>query len=156
MKSLEFAPGVWSGLLADLGARGCGRWESGAFLLGIISDQTKYVQTWVAYEDLDSTALAYDYVHLSSAAFPRLWMLCSEMSLQVVGDVHTHPRGPSQSQSDKDNPMISIVGHLALIVPKFAMGDIDPIDVSVNIYLGDKRWRNLQGKAAAAFIKIQG
>jgi len=74
--------------------------------------------------------------------------------MQVVADVHTHPRGPGQSPSDRANPMIGLTGHMALIIPRFAQGNVTPADVSVNVYLGAKRWESHFGQQAVVLIKL--
>lgn len=154
MKRLEFARGVWPSLMADVRRRGAGVRESGAFLLGRTTEEARVVERWVAYEDLDPAALNFEYVRLETAAFSRLWAHCEAVGLEVVGDMHTHPLGPRQSPSDRANPMISIAGHVALIVPRFAQGDVHPRDLSFNVYLANKRWLNLFGADAAAQIRI--
>jgi proteasome lid subunit RPN8/RPN11 len=153
-KPLEFYPGIWRSLIADLRKRGRGERESGAFLLGTVTATSKVVQTWLPYDQIDPRSLNYEYVRLSTEAFSRLWNICEQRGFEVVGDVHTHPSGPRQSPSDRANPMISMTGHMALIVPNFAIGDVNPKDVSLNIYLGSKQWQSLFGQDAANFIKV--
>lgn len=138
----------------ELRLRGQGRRESGAFLLGRETGEAKNVQAWIAYDVLDPNALRFSYVRLDSDAFGRLWAHCEQRGQTVVGDVHTHPRGPGQSLSDRANPMISVAGHTALIVPRFAQGRVRPVDVSLNVYLGAKTWLNLYGKSVADAINI--
>lgn len=154
MKSLEFRRGVWRGLMADLHRRGGGQRESGAFLLGHVTDAAKVVEQWLPYEELDPEALNFEYVRLGTSAFPKLWEECAARRLEVVADVHTHPMGPGQSRSDRANPMISLAGHLALIVPWFARGKLQPVDVSVNVYLGGGAWKSHFRRDAAALINL--
>lgn len=139
---LELPEPVWAGLIDDLRRRGGGIRESGAFLLGELNGGTRRVQTWIPYDELDASALAQGYVRLSTATFTKLWAKCSELGMVVVGDVHTHPKGPRQSMSDKANPMISQDGHIALIIPNYAQGKVMPSDVSLNVYQGSKQWNS--------------
>ncbi len=155
MKSLEFAPGVWSALMADLHRRGGGWRESGAFLLHQTTETTRSIQAWLPYDELDPKSLNYSYVRLESSAFSRLWTICAELKLEVVADVHTHPMGPRQSPSDRAHPMISLAGHIALIVPRFACGKVMPRDLSFNVYLGAGKWVSYFHDAAASLIKLQ-
>lgn len=141
-------------MTADLRHRGGGIRESGAFLLGRISGGTRYVEAWIPYDELDPDAFARGYVRVSTAAFTRLWQACSELNLTVVGDVHTHPRGPGQSRSDKANPMISLVGHIALIIPHYAIEIVSAGDVSVNVYQGSKKWDCFIGREAQHRLRI--
>lgn len=155
VKPLRFPAALWRSLMLDLRRRGRGYRESGAFLLGRTRHTVKNVLEWLPYDELDPISLHYDYVRLSTESFPRLWNICAERGLEVVGDVHTHPFGPEQSLSDRANPMVSTVGHTALIVPRFAAGDVIPLDVSVNVYLGGGRWSSHFGSESTSVIKLQ-
>lgn len=156
MKPLEISAGAWSALMRDLFERGGGMRESGAFLLGSIGDRTRTVRDWLPYDELDPAVRNFEYVRLETAAFTKLWEVCAARSLEVVADVHTHPLGPGQSISDRENPMISLAGHVALIVPYFARGDVQPADLSVNVYLGGGTWKSHYRDAAAALIQLIG
>lgn len=151
---LEVPRATWLGLMAELRQRGGGRRESGAFLLGEVQQQTRRVCSWVAYDDLDPEALTKGYVRLGTTAFTRLWALCDARQQVVVADVHTHPRGPHQSLSDRTNPMVSQAGHMALIVPRYAQGKVTPSSVSVNVYLGAKSWASYFDREAEARISL--
>lgn len=140
--------------MLDLHRRGRGYRESGAFLLGRIDANVRTVYAWIPYDELDPSSLNYQYVRLSTQTFSRLWAICTEREMQVVADVHTHPLGPIQSPSDRANPMVSVAGHIALIVPRFASGAVTPADVSVNIYLGARKWSSYLGRKAAAQINL--
>jgi hypothetical protein len=98
--------------------------------------------------------LSEGYVHFDGRYYGRLWEICAQESLSVVADVHTHPYEPGQSHSDKTHPMISIPGHIALIVPNFAQGRITAEDVGVYIYCGGYRWTAHRGRRAAAILDI--
>lgn len=149
---LEFAPGVWRGLMQDLRRRGRGQRESGAFLLARRDDALRVVRTWLAYDELAPESLNHGYVRLETSAFSRLWEWCDQRQLHVAADVHTHPWGPGQSDSDRAFPMIALAGHIALIVPSFALGEPQPIDVSFNVYQGGGRWISVFGRVAASKI----
>jgi proteasome lid subunit RPN8/RPN11 len=149
---LEVPKATWLDLMADLRQRGGGKRESGAFLLGQMQGDTRYVRSWVAYDDLDPEALTKGYVRLGTAAFTKLWALCEARQQVVVADVHTHPREPHQSLSDRTNPMVSQAGHMALIVPRYAQDKVMPRSVSVNVYLGAKRWASYLDREAEARV----
>lgn len=156
MKLLEISTVDWKALIAELKLRGRGKRESGAFLLGVHGDgaEPRKVTAWLNYEKLDAKCAKYNYVRIGTEAFPKLWDYCCERGLQVVADVHTHPWGPCQSISDREHPMVSFHGHLALVVPNFAHGDIAPDDVSLNIYQGDGQWISYYGTHAASRIQL--
>lgn len=150
-KPLKFVPGLWRALMQDLWTRGAGQRETGAFLAAS-KQQPDVVQRWIPYEELDSGALRQLYVKLESTAFSRLSEICSSWDLQVLADIHTHPHGPAQSESDRDYPMLTIPGHIALIAPRFARGEIATSDVSFNVYRGAGQWFSCLGGHAAALI----
>ncbi|CPH74439.1 hypothetical protein [Burkholderia pseudomallei] len=154
MKPLEFQPGVWTDLLADLRARGKGRRESGAFLLGSETESVRSVARWVSYEDLDPKSKMHSIIKLDTTAFPKLWDLCAKLELQVMADVHTHPGRPIQSRSDQAFPMLAMAGHIALIVPQFAAANVTTSDVSLNVFLGRGAWRSFYGAQAASLIRL--
>lgn len=145
---------LWGDLLDKLRERGGGMRESGAFLLGVGEGATRTVRRIVLYDELDPNCLSEGYVHFDGRYYGRLWEICAHESLSVVADVHTHPSGPGQSHSDKTHPMISIPGHIALIVPYYAQGHITAEDVGVYVYCGRYRWTAYRGRRAAAVLDI--
>ena len=148
---LEFAPGLWRALLNDLWTRGAEQREAGAFLVAS-RPEPQIVRRWIPYDELDANSLRHAYVKLEPSAFSRLSELCSTFELRVIGDIHTHPHAPVQSESDREHPMLSIPGHIALIAPRFARGTITPADVSFNVYRGGGPWSSFLGRQAAELI----
>ena len=134
-------PTKWRRLFADLWIRSEGVHESGAFLLGINERGRRCVSEWVLYDDYDPASLATGIVTLSGANLGRLWDYCAKQQLEVIADIHTHPRGAGQSRSDRENPIVAMVGHLSLIVPYFARPPVELNAVCAYEYLGDKKWR---------------
>lgn len=134
---------IWQRLIGELQRRGRGRRESGAFLLGVRRGHRAYVHDFVCYDDLDSTALDQGYVTLHSRGLKALWAQCRARGLDVVADVHTHPGSDTrQSALDQRHPMIPVAGHVALIVPNFAVTSRWRLDgVGIHEYL-DSGWRS--------------
>lgn len=149
---VEFAPGVWTALMEDMRERGQGRRESGAFLLAGAAAEKHVITSWLPYDELAPESLAYAYVRLEPEAFTRLWAYCADKQVKVVADIHTHPKGPGQSPSDKKHPMVAFAGHVALIAPWFAQRSPTPHDVSLNVYQGGGKWLNYFREEAAARI----
>ena len=126
---------LWRRLLAQLRQRGNGATrESGAFLLGARRDGRARISDFVLYDDL--------------------WRLCRERGMAVVADVHVHPAGAYQSGSDRENPMISRAGHVALIIPNFAAPPVPRSRVGIYEYEGGKTWRAIAPGRRAAFFHI--
>lgn len=150
--SLKIDALLWEELLQKVRERGGGVRESGAFLLG--NGNERVVRNIVLYDDLDPNCLNEGYVHFDGRYYGRLWELCAQASLSVVADVHTHPYGPGQSHSDKTHPMVSIPGHIALILPNYAQGSICTSDIGLYIYLGRYRWTAYHGREVSKVLEI--
>jgi proteasome lid subunit RPN8/RPN11 len=146
---------LWRRLLASLRERGRhGRRESGAFLLGRRRDGRARITEFVLYDDLDPHCLDTGIVRFDGSYFGDLWRICKERDLKVVADVHTHPAGSQQSDSDRDHPMITSAGHIALIVPYFAVPPVRRVDVGMYRYLGAKRWETVLRNQRRRFFQI--
>ncbi len=143
---------LWWSLLAELDRRGERRHEAGAFLLGFQRGKRREVTDVVFYDELDPHAYASGVCILHAPAFARLWALCRERDLTVVGDVHTHPGVAFQSESDRTNPMVARDGHVAIIVPDFAVAPVDPRQLGVFEYRGDHQWFDRSPQVASGFF----
>lgn len=151
---LEVRQGLWEELLEHLRHQGGGVRESGAFLLGRKTEATRTVAAFLPYERLQADALHDDYVSLTAASFAKLWELCDQEALSVVADVHTHRFGAGQSRSDRENPMIALRGHIALIVPNFARDGRGFQGVGLYVYQGSHRWSSHFGSDVAQRIRL--
>jgi proteasome lid subunit RPN8/RPN11 len=131
---------VWRDLVADLARRGGGVRESGAFLLGHIHGGRREVVRFELYDDLEPGCLDAGYINFTSVGYRKLWAILKASGLQVVADIHTHPRGPGQSPVDRENPMMPSVGHTAFIVPNYAQGMPSPSHVAMYVFQGGQEW----------------
>ncbi len=145
---------LWRGLLLELQRRGRGRSESGAFLLGRVSGKRRRVESVAFYDDLDPEALRTGIVVFDGRGYGPLWTLCRETGRMVVADVHTHGGLARQSSLDRNNPMIAALGHVAIIVPAFARGNIQLSDLGIYEYEGAHRWRDLSGPGASRYFYV--
>ena len=152
---LSISSWLWEKLLEELREHGGGVRESGAFLLGDGTGPQRIAKQIVLYDELDPDCLNEGYVRFDGRHYGRLWEICAAKSHNVVGDVHTHPFGPGQSQSDKTHPMVSIPGHIALIVPNFARAPLSTAEVGVYVYRGRHRWTTYRGLAAARVLRVE-
>ena len=146
---------LWRHLKAKLRERGrhCCR-ESGAFLLGHREGGSARIVDFVLYDDLDPHALDSGIVRFDGRYFSDLWAMCKLRGLTVVADVHVHPGGSGQSDSDRNHPMISQAGHIALILPRFATGAQPRRGIGIYRYLGGKQWDTVQPSARRQFFHI--
>lgn len=146
MRELIFPPrqlncrrSLWLETLAQLRERGRGSRESGGFLLGRRTAGARTIESFLPYDEVDPNALR-GIILFDGSKMDSVWKLCRREGLDVVADVHTHPGGFGQSQTDRDNPMIPEVGHVALIVPNFADGAYLPGAIGIYEYRGRQQW----------------
>jgi proteasome lid subunit RPN8/RPN11 len=152
---LSIAPRLWQYLLAGLRARGRGRRESGAFLLGPAA-RSRRVTSIVFYDEIDPAAFDTGIVVIDGGCIGDLWRICRERGEIVLADVHTHPGGAGQSESDRMHPMIAEPGHVALIVPRFAMEPVRLGEIGLYRYLGGFRWDTPRAALLRPTLSIHG
>lgn len=148
------AGSVWRQGVLELKRRGRGERESGAFLLGHLSEGERRILRFAFYDDLDPHCLDKGYVNFNGQYFGKLWAICRQLDLVVVADVHTHPGIARQSQVDQQNPMIAQAGHVAILVPDFAQRPERTDKLGVYEYLGQYRWKEYYRSAAARYLYL--
>lgn len=146
---------LWDGLVAQLHARTGGEThESGAFLLGQVTESGRRVSDVLYFDDLHPEVHARGVVEFPAAAFRRLWAVVRQRGLQVVGDVHVHPHSARQSYMDRQNPLIAVRGHVAIILPNFARPRLRRWSVGVYVYEGDHQWQAMGGRGCR-FLRLE-
>ncbi len=146
---------LWRRLLRGLQERGReGSRESGAFLLGRQYGGRARIAECVPYDDLDPNCLDTGIVRFDGRYFGALWDHCQRRNLTVIADVHTHPGSSAQSDSDRAHPMISRPGHIAFILPRFAVPPVQRSQVGMYVYEGAKRWRAVPVAERRQFLHI--
>jgi hypothetical protein len=139
---LQCSRRVWLSGVAELRRRADGTRESGAFLLGTIADGTRTIREIVFYDDIDPHCFKNGIVEFDGRKLGQLWSHCRTSGFEVVADVHVHPGSFRQSPSDQRNPVMPTIGHVALILPNYARGRVEPGSIGIYEYLGDRRWRD--------------
>jgi proteasome lid subunit RPN8/RPN11 len=151
---LKVSRRTWRDLLAELGRRGQGDREAGAFLLARADGDRREVTRVVYLDDLDPNCLNGG-IEFQGLAYSKLWDICEQAGLVVVGDVHTHPGSfVRQSSIDSDNPMVAQHGHVAIIIPYLATRQVEPVEVGVHRYEGHHGWKTWVGTEAAKRLKV--
>jgi proteasome lid subunit RPN8/RPN11 len=146
---------LWRRLLSRLRERGLhGVRESGAFLLGRRRGGRVRIKEFLLYDDLDPHCLDTGIITFDGRHFGTLWDICKKRGLIVVADVHTHPGGSQQSNSDRAHPMITRAGHLALIVPHFAASPVRRVNIGMYRYLGAGQWYTVPAAERRRFFHI--
>ena len=143
---------VWRRIHGELRVRGEGRRESGAFLLGTRQNGRRLILDAVYYDDVAPGALRSGAILVPGHAYAKLWDECRRRGLEVVADVHTHPRAAYQSSIDSKHPMISERGHVAFIIPFFAMGSPMSSELGMYEYQGGGSWHDYSGPFAKRFF----
>jgi proteasome lid subunit RPN8/RPN11 len=153
---LEIPVLLWVRLVRQLHRRGGRRRESGAFLLGRRNKDHDRVKAFACYDDLDPHALDTGVVTFDPSGFAALWALCRRLGCEVLADAHTHPDAhPQQSETDRTNPMMPEVGHMALILPSFAgTWGWKFRNVAIYEYAGDYHWRDWAGPRRAERVRF--
>lgn len=150
---LEMPHALYSRLMADLARSGQGKREAGAFLLGPGGAGTRQVTSYLMYDVVaPKSSRRHAYVAFTAQEMARAWDHCYAQGYQVVADIHTHPRGPAQSATDRAHPIVCVPGHVALIAPFYAMRNPQPIDLGVHVFEGKGQWRSLFRQAAKDVI----
>lgn len=145
---------IWLDLLSGLRARGRNVRESGAFLLGP-PGRPHRISTVVFYDQIDPHAFDTGIILIDGSCMADLWAICRRSSLAVVADVHTHPGGAGQSESDRRHPMIAERGHIALIIPDFAAEPVKLNAVGLYRYRGNFEWDRLKPRLFSPTLMIE-
>lgn len=144
---------LWLEGVAELRRRTLGSSrESGAFLLGRQLEFVRQIERFAFYDDLDPHALDSGIVTFHGVHYPKLWDICQAENLTVVADVHVHPGSYNQSPSDKSQPAMPRAGHIALIIPVYAMRRVEPGGIGQYEYLGEQRWKNQTSAGSQFFL----
>lgn len=125
--------------------------ESGAFLLGQEANGTKRIVDFVFYDDIDPHSLDTGIVHFAGNKLPKLWELCRARGYGIVADVHVHPGGYGQSDSDQADPVMPRAGHFAFIIPHFARRETLPGSIGLYEYLGNGDWQDHSAEGSSFF-----
>jgi hypothetical protein len=132
---------IWHAGMDELRRRTSGHREAGAFLLGR-KGKRRVIEEFVFYDDIDPNSLSSGIIVIDGRCLGALWKHCRETGRHVIADVHVHPGGFGQSASDKHNPIIAEVGHIAIIIPDFVARAREPGGIGIYEYRGSRSWRD--------------
>lgn len=93
----------------DLGHEGI------AYLLGL----TNGISTVVVDAIRPESHTTIGSFSVSSVAMARVVRAASNAGLQVVGQIHTHPRAAFHSDGDDDGARIAYDGYISIVVPNY-------------------------------------
>lgn len=152
---LSIQADLWRDLLHGLRIRGRGHRESGAFLLGPKNGPYR-ITSIVFYDEIDPAAFDTGIIEIDGGCMADLWRICRERGEVVLADVHTHPGGAGQSESDRLHPIIAEPGHMAMILPRFAADPIKFKDIGFYRYRGGFNWTKLKPSLLRPTLSIEG
>ncbi len=145
---------LWDSILSELRERGRGQRESGGFLLGKRLKNGRIIERLLPYDVIDPKALR-GHIVFDGSRMDMVWRECRQHGLQVVADIHTHPGGFGQSRVDQANPMIPELGHIALIIPNFAMQLYLPGQIGMYEFRGRDGWLD-HSRLGRRFFALKG
>lgn len=145
---------LWRTAMTELDRRGARRHEAGVFFLGSMINGQRLVEDLVFYDDLDANAYQTGVCVLHAPAFAHLWSICRERKLTVVADAHTHGGVAIQSESDRTNPMVARSGHVAIIVPNFAIAPVPMGQLGIYEYQGNHTWSDRSPRRTSGFLYV--
>ena len=152
--------GIYTAVLAELARRGEGRREAGAFLLADVDDVARdagapRIVAAAYYDDLDPHCLTGG-ITFTATGYTALNALCKQQRLRVVADMHTHPRDwVGQSDLDAAHPMVALPGHIAMIVPRYATGEISVEQIGVHVLGSDTTWQSYFDAEIADIVHVE-
>lgn len=141
-------------MVTELRARGRGKRESGAFLLGENDGDRAVVRSVAYYDDLEPACLVRGVVNFTADGYRELWKVLKSGHIEVVADIHTHPADAFFSGTDRQHPMMPTIGHRAVVVPNYAQGNVTPRDVGFYRYLGSYEWQEFEPGIATSKLYV--
>ncbi|MCH9779912.1 MAG: hypothetical protein K0U36_01335 [Alphaproteobacteria bacterium] len=118
--------------------------ESGGLLLGqkkktAPNKESIFITGFYSYKALGARASAVS-LSIPPNKMDKFYQQCQKLESSLVGDIHTHPAGVEQSDTDRQHPMNpkSDSKHVALILPNFARGNPSTSRTGVYRLMGKK------------------
>ena len=156
IKIIKLPVWLWANAIRDLRKRGAGVRESGVFLLGPLDSQYPRITSYLCYDDVDPDAYQLGAIAFHASGCAALWKHCREHKVRLLVDVHTHPTSNVlQSSIDIRHPTLPIVGHTAMIVPRYADTPWWSLKATgVYEYCGAFKWRTHAPSAHDRRVKL--
>jgi len=151
---IELPATLYRELIRDLAASGRGQKESGAFLLGTQDDGVRKVTSYLMYDVIaPASSREHDYVALTGEEMATAWShAIGWVSRRWPTFIRIHS-GCTESLGSR-HPMVSIAGHVALIVPSFATGNPMPGDLGIHRLSRNGQWESMFGEQSRAALHL--
>jgi hypothetical protein len=73
----------------------------------------------------------------------KLVSIATELRLQIVGQVHTHPKKAFHSDGDEDGTTIRFEGFVSIVVPNYGAALPEFTGSAVYVFSAEKQWYEL-------------
>ena len=73
----------------------------------------------------------------------KLVSIATDLRLQIVGQVHTHPMKAAHSDGDEDGANIRFEGFISIVVPNYGAALPDFTGSAVYVFNAEKHWQEL-------------
>jgi Prokaryotic homologs of the JAB domain len=81
--------------------------------------------------------------NVSALEMAKLVDIATELRLQIVGQVHTHPKKAFHSQGDEDGAHIRFEGFISIVVPNYGAALPEFTGCAVYVSGAEKQWEEL-------------
>lgn len=135
--------------------------RNGAYLLegvalfsGTVSNQSFYVERTIIPKQ-NAVRLEYGLMYsVESEELHRIQVDLHNNKLALISQIHSHPSQAYHSEMDDRFPIVTKVGSLSIVVPNFAMDDIQIANWAVYRLSRQVVWEKLDLKTISELIAI--
>lgn len=85
----------------------------------------------------------YGSFHISALEMARVVDIATDLRLQIVGQVHTHPKGAFHSGGDEDGANIRYAGFVSIVVPNYGAWLPDLVGSAVYVFTAEHGWEHI-------------
>jgi hypothetical protein len=89
----------------------------------------------------------YGSFHIPAREMARVVDIATDLRLQIIGQVHTHPKGAFHSDGDEDGANIRYAGFVSIVVPNYGASLPDFAGSAVYVFSAAGEWEHLQVNA---------
>jgi len=85
----------------------------------------------------------YGSFHISALEMARVVDIATDLRLQIVGQVHTHPKGAFHSDGDENGTNIRHAGFVSIVVPNYGALLPDFVGSAVYVFTAEHGWEQI-------------
>lgn len=84
----------------------------------------------------------------------RIALELFDSGMQLIAQIHSHPREAYHSQTDDAYPIVTVTGGISVVVPNFAKGGLNLAEWAVYRFLPETGWTVLNQREKETLIKL--